>query len=266
MVTVSVLGSPLYSRTGSCAPGAKSFSTSSALRETGTDTCALGKGMRGGPGLPREEPCVSMAVLPWKVPTNLPQAAVGCWGGVQGALCPPVTPLPQALGAYRCSPSVCQGQGGTTHLFVSTVVRVKGTPLSSSTMKSRWQKGQWPTLSPSSLACGQRGRAQLAPLPPQGHRPGRALRRVQGQHPSAPSPVLAPGRRAALAARGTRCPRQGASPQPPPAPRASAPHPEPPAWHSGRWPWHPQRPRGPGLLQLCSAAGAGARGRGRWWF
>lgn len=53
---------------------------------------------------------------------------------------------------------------GTTHLLASTVVRVKGTPLSSSTMKIRWQKGQWPTLSPSSLACGQR-ESSAAPLP-----------------------------------------------------------------------------------------------------
>lgn len=53
----------------------------------------------------------------------------------------------------------------TTHLFMSTVVRVKGTPLSSSTMKSRWQKGQCPTLSPSALACRHRKRAQLPLLP-----------------------------------------------------------------------------------------------------
>lgn len=61
-----------------------------------------------------------------------------------------------------------------THLFTSTVVRVKGTPLSSSTMKSRWQKGQWPVLSPSSLACRQRGRAQL-PLCPSTAAVGAAL-------------------------------------------------------------------------------------------
>lgn len=42
------------------------------------------------------------------------------------------------------------GQGA--HLRVSTVVRVKGTPLSNRSMKSRWQEGQCPTLSPSSLA------------------------------------------------------------------------------------------------------------------
>lgn len=39
-----------------------------------------------------------------------------------------------------------------SHLRVSTVVSVKGTPLRSRTMKSRWQEGQCPTLSPSSLA------------------------------------------------------------------------------------------------------------------
>lgn len=62
------------------------------------------------------------------------------------------------------------------HLRVSTVVRVKGTPLRSRSMKSRWQEGQGPTLSPSSLAwgagsrgAGQRANLRIAPeraLPP----------------------------------------------------------------------------------------------------
>lgn len=47
--------------------------------------------------------------------------------------------------------------GGGAHLRVSTVVSVKGTPLSSRIMKSLWQDGQCPTLSQSSLAWG-RGR------------------------------------------------------------------------------------------------------------
>ncbi len=44
---------------------------------------------------------------------------------------------------------------GISHLFMSTVVRVKLTPFSQSIMKSRWQNGQLPTLSPSSLAWRQ---------------------------------------------------------------------------------------------------------------
>lgn len=45
-----------------------------------------------------------------------------------------------------------------SHLFMSTVVRVKLTPLSQRIMKSRWQNGQLPTPSPSSLACvGKKG-------------------------------------------------------------------------------------------------------------
>lgn len=41
---------------------------------------------------------------------------------------------------------------------MSTVVRVKLTPLSQRIMKSRWQNGQLPTPSPSSLACGGKKR------------------------------------------------------------------------------------------------------------
>lgn len=113
--------------------------------------------------------CSCFSVCPWQLcpgkcpPMSLRQQWAA--GAVQQALCipqyPPFTPLSNVLGTHY-PPSVCPPwDGGTTHLFTSTVVRVKGTPLSSSTMKSRWQKGQWPTLSPSSLACRQRGRAQL---------------------------------------------------------------------------------------------------------
>ncbi len=38
-------------------------------------------------------------------------------------------------------------------LFVSTVVRVKFAPFNHRIMKSLWQKGQFPTLSASALAC-----------------------------------------------------------------------------------------------------------------
>lgn len=58
------------------------------------------------------------------------------------------------------------GSRGRAHLRVSTVVSVKGTPLRSRTMKSLWQEGQWPTLSPSSLAwSGGHGAARAGGTP-----------------------------------------------------------------------------------------------------
>lgn len=75
---VSVLASPSYSRMGSCEPGAKSFSTSSALRTPGRREVA---GLR--------------------------------WAEAR------------------------EGSRVGSHLRVSTVVSVKGTPLRRRTMKSR---------------------------------------------------------------------------------------------------------------------------------
>lgn len=43
--------------------------------------------------------------------------------------------------------------GQCFHLFISTVVTSKVTPLSHSTMKRRWEKGQLPMLWPSLPAC-----------------------------------------------------------------------------------------------------------------
>ena len=41
------------------------------------------------------------------------------------------------------------GNGSRTHLLRSTVVTLKTTPLSHRIMKSLWEKGQFPMLSPS---------------------------------------------------------------------------------------------------------------------
>lgn len=118
-----------------------------------------------------------------------------------------------------------------THLFTSTVVRVKGTPLSSSTMKSRWQKGQWPMLSPSLLACRQRGRAQL-PLCPSTAAAGTALagqpqwvQREGGKpHTTHPGQAQA-GCRLESSAGSPWHPLCWAGCQPLTAPGASTPHP-----------------------------------------
>lgn len=141
-----------------------------------------------------------------------------------------------------------------THLFTSTVVRVKGTPLSSSTMKSRWQKGQWPVLSPSSLACRQRGRAQL-PLRPSTAAVGAALagqpqwvQREGGKpHTTHPGQAQA-GCRLESSAGSPWHPLCWAGCQPlAPCLLLGPPHPTPeqPAWHHGCWPWHPWKSRGP---------------------
>ena len=49
------------------------------------------------------------------------------------------------------------------HLVMSTVVTLNFTPLSHSTMKRRWQKGQFPMFSPSSPACWESREVKACP-------------------------------------------------------------------------------------------------------
>lgn len=48
-----------------------------------------------------------------------------------------------------------------SYLFKSTVVTLNTTPLSQRIMKSLWEKGQFPMLSPSLPACRKKGRKPL---------------------------------------------------------------------------------------------------------
>lgn len=48
-----------------------------------------------------------------------------------------------------------------SHLVMSTVVTLNLTPLSHSTMKRRWQKGQFPMFSPSRPACRESRETRL---------------------------------------------------------------------------------------------------------
>lgn len=47
------------------------------------------------------------------------------------------------------------------HLVMSTVVTLNLTPLSHSTMKRRWQKGQFPMFSPSRPACRESRKTRI---------------------------------------------------------------------------------------------------------
>lgn len=48
-----------------------------------------------------------------------------------------------------CEHKGCLEEQKWAHLLVSTVVTLKVTPLSQSTMNSLWEKGQFPILAPS---------------------------------------------------------------------------------------------------------------------
>ena len=50
---------------------------------------------------------------------------------------------------YTCAHKRCLEEQKWAYLLVSTVVTLKVTPLSQSTMKSLWEKGQFPILAPS---------------------------------------------------------------------------------------------------------------------
>lgn len=73
---------------------------------------------------------------------TIPITCQGIWGGG----------LPEAGSALPIVSRQDVGPSFGPYLLVSTVVSVKGTPLSSRTMKRRWQKGQCPMVSPSVLA------------------------------------------------------------------------------------------------------------------
>lgn len=125
----------------------------------------------------------------------------------------------------------------TTHLFTSTVVRVKGTPLSSSTTKSRWQNGSAPHSPHPHLPVGTE--RELSCL----FRPGMASlqppQRIRGEDNRTHTPAQ-PGKLCCSPCRCMCCyARQGASSWPLPAPRASVPHLREATWHSRCWPWHP---------------------------
>lgn len=50
---------------------------------------------------------------------------------------------------HMCEHKGCLEEQKWAHLLVSTVVTLKVTPLSQSTMNSLWEKGQFPILAPS---------------------------------------------------------------------------------------------------------------------
>lgn len=70
--------------------------------------------------------------------------------------------------------------------------------------------------------------------------------------------MLQPSLARCAAVHGTCYARQGTSPWPLPAPRASVPHPRTATWHSRCWPWHPLGTRTPRLHQPHSAKGTRA--------
>lgn len=76
--------------------------------------------------------------------------------GQQLSLCSDTRATEQA-GGRSADGGAEQGMSHPTrvppHLVMSTVVTLNLTPLSQSTMKRRWQKGQFPMFSPSRPAC-----------------------------------------------------------------------------------------------------------------